>query len=185
MTEVTAYILVAVGFSVVLLWLMRPRPNPPKRERLPLDQSFENFIPRHYRFFPQVRQALSAGDHEYLCESAPPHVVKRVMQERREVARRYLAGLREDFSKLERLGRVVAALSPVISREQETERLLLSLKFRVLYSLVFLRIAAGPVPIDQIDLLTGLVGRLAVRMEQAIAQINALSEQRLPTGLNA
>jgi hypothetical protein len=189
MNEITAYILLAVGFSSILLWLMRPGRNYAKAGRAPahqtIDEALESVVPHHYRYFPQVRQALSAGDYEYLRKAAPPHVAKKATRERREVARHFLSGLHEDFSKLERLARMVAALSPVVSREQETERLLLGLRFRVLYAMVLLRLSMGRVPLLQIGELTNLVGRLAVRMEQAMADINALSAERFPRGLNA
>ncbi|MGD0908684.1 MAG: hypothetical protein ABSA96_13960 [Candidatus Acidiferrales bacterium] len=189
MNEVTAYILLALGFSSILLWLMRPARNYVQTGRSSvrqtIDQALESVAPHHYRYYPQVRQALSAGDLEYLRKAAPPHVAKKAIRERREVARHFLSGLYEDFSKLERLARMVAALSPVVSREQETERLLLGLRFRLLYAAVWLRLSLGPVPLLQLGELTNLVGRLAVRMEQAMANINALSAERFPRGLNA
>jgi hypothetical protein len=80
---------------------------------------------------------------------------------------------------------MVASLSPVLSRQQELERVLLSLRFRLLYSLVQMRLFTGRVPIGQIERLTELIGRLALRMEQAMAEIGALSEDRLTRGLNA
>ena len=112
-------------------------------------------------------------------------MAKRAIRERRQVARQFLSGLHEDFSKLERLARMVAALSPVVSHEQETQRFLLGLRFRLLYAAVWLRLSLGPVPLLQLGELTNLVGRLAVRMEQAMADINALSAEHLPRGLNA
>ena len=185
MTEIIATSLVALAFVALLLWLLRPQLPPPERDRLPRDQEIDQVLPKHYSFFPQVRQALSERDIQYLREAAPPHVAQRVLRERRAVARHFLSGLHEDFSKLERLARMVAALSPVISREQETERLILSLQFRALYSLVWMRLLIGRVPLQQIEQLTGLVGRLALRMEESIAEINALSADRLPRGLSA
>jgi len=189
MNEITAYILLALGFSSILLWLMRPGGNSVETgrpaDRQTIDRALESIAPHHYRYFPQVRQALSAGDCEYLRKSAPPHVAKRAIRERRQVARQFLSGLHEDFSKLERLARMVAALSPVVSHEQETQRFLLGLRFRLLYAAVWLRLSLGPVPLLQLGELTNLVGRLAVRMEQAMADINALSAEHLPRGLNA
>jgi hypothetical protein len=189
MNEVTAYILLALGFSSILLWLMRPGRKYVEVGRSPvhrtIDQAWESVVPHHYRYFPQVRQALSAGDYEYLQKTAPPHIAKKVIRERREVARHFLSGLHEDFSKLEQLARMVAALSPAVSRAQETERLLLGLRFRLLYALVWTRLSMGPVPLLQLGELTNLVGRLAVRMEQAMANVNALSAERLTGGLNA
>jgi hypothetical protein len=140
---------------------------------------------KHYGHFRQIRQALSTADSHYLMEAAPPHVAKQALRERRAVARRFLRGLHEDFSNLARLGRIIAALSPEVSREQETERLILSLKFQMLYALVWLRLSTGNLPLEQLEHLTGLVGRLATRMDEAMAEISALSAGQLPGGLGA
>ena len=83
------------------------------------------------------------------------------------------------------LGRIVASLSPEISRQQETERLMLTLKFQVLYSLVLLRLSAGNLPLEQLGLLTGIVERLATRMDTAMAEISALSAGQYSGGLGA
>jgi hypothetical protein len=185
MSEVMIAVTLALAFAVLLVWLLRPGLRSAKAGRLRIDQAMESALPKHYQFFPQIRQALSAGDNEYLREVAPPHIAQQVLRERRAVARRFLGGLHEDFSSLERLARMVASLSPVVSREQETERLLLGFKFRLLYALVWLRLSTGRVPLQQIEHLTELVGRLALRMEQAMAEISALSADRLPRGLSA
>ncbi len=175
----------ALAFFFVLLWLLRSRRRAPSAGHSPVDMKIESILPRHYRYFPQVRQALSGFDEEYLRERASPEVAREALRKRRAVARKFLAGLREDFSNLERLARTIAALSPVISREQETERLILGMKFRLLYAWVWLRLSTGRAPLEQIENLTGLVGRLATRMEQAMTAIGALSAPGLNAGLNA
>jgi len=185
MSEVAIVISLGLAFAVVLAWLVRPRRTSVGPASLPIDRTLESALPKHFRFFPQIRQALSAGDAQYLLEVAPPHIAKQVRSERRAVARRFLRGLHEDFSNLERLARMIASLSPVISREQETERLMLGLRFRVLYALVCLRLYTGVVPLQEIEHLTELVGRLTLRMQQAMAEISALSAERVPRGLNA
>jgi hypothetical protein len=184
MIEMSVTALIALTLAALLLWTLRPQRHASDGLRLPLDRDLDDVLPKHYRFFPQVRQALSRVDHQYLLEAAPSHVAQKALRERRAVARRFIFGLREDFSKLDRLARMVAALSPVVSREQETERLMLSLQFRMLFSLVWLRLAVGRVPLQQIEHLTGVVGRLAVRMERAISEINALTPEQLPRGLS-
>jgi hypothetical protein len=185
MSELMIAIPLALAFFSFLLWLLRPRRRRPSAGHSPVDMKMENILPRHYRYFPQVRQALSASDEQYLRERASPEVAREALRERRGVARKFLAGLREDFSNLERLARMVAALSPVISGEQETERLILGMKFRLLYAWVWLRLSTGRAPLEQIEHLTGLVGRLAIRMEQATAAIGALSAPGLNTRLSA
>jgi hypothetical protein len=54
-----------------------------------------------------------------------------------------------------------------------------------LFALVWVYLSMGGVPLPQIAELTNLIGRLAVRMEQAIADINALSVQQLRRELSA
>ena len=115
-------------------------------------------------------------------ETAPSHVAKLALRERRAVARGFLKGLHEDFSNLARLGRIIAALSPEVSREQEAERLVLTLKFQVQYCFVWFRLSAGKLPLKQLEHLTGLVERLATRMDKAMAEIGALSMNRFPVG---
>jgi hypothetical protein len=117
----------AVILFCFLLWSRRSRVRSPKVGQPPAMLRIEPILPRHYLYFPQIRQALSARDEEYLERVAPRDVAGVAHRERRAVARHFLAGLREDFSNLERLARMVAALSPGISSEQETERIILRL----------------------------------------------------------
>ena len=185
MSELMIGVTLALAFAALLIRLMRPRRHATKAGRPGIDQDVESVLPKHYRFFPQVRQALSAGDNEYLLNAAPPRIAQQVLRERRAIAKRFLHGLHEDFSSLERLARMVASLSPVVSREQEMERLYLGLKFRLLYVMVWVRLSTGQVPLQQLAHLTELVGRLALRMEQAMAEISALSTDHLPSRLSA
>jgi len=184
MTNLMLLIPLAIALFGILLWFLRPGRR--SAEAVPSSLSDNMAVhPSHFRYFPQIRQALSASDDEYLRKTAPPDVARRVRRERRVVARKFLRGLREDFANLEQLGRMIAALSPIVSREQETERLLLGLKFQLLYAAVWLSLSTGRVPLQQIEELTGLVGRLALRMERAMAQINAMASGQGLHGLNA
>jgi hypothetical protein len=183
MNDLSIVILLAV-LSGVLLWLLIPRHKSTTTATASFHPEAINALPtaKHYAYFLQVRQALSAADSQYLLETAPPHVAKQALRERRAVARRFLQGLHEDFSNLARLGRIIAALSPEVSHEQETERLFLSVKFQMLYILVWLRLSTGNLPLQQLEHLTGLVGRLARRMDEAMAKISALSAGQLARG---
>jgi hypothetical protein len=187
MNELSIVILLAIALSGVLVWLLSPRHKSSRTALASFHPDAINALPtaKHYGYFPQIRQALSAADSNYLMETAPAHVAKQALRERRAVARRFLQGLHEDFSNLLRLGRIIAALSPEVSRQQETERLILSLKFQILYALVWLRLSTGNLPLQQLEHLTGLVGRLATRMDEAMAEISALSAGQLPGGLGA
>jgi hypothetical protein len=138
----------------------------------------------HYKYFPQIRQALSRADTEYLLKNAPPRVARTALRERRGIARRFLEGLRDDFYNLARLGRTIAALSPEVSHRQETKRFFLTAQFEFLYMLVWLRLSVGMLPLHQLETLAGVVGRLAARIDEAMAEINALSAGQLAGKLN-
>jgi hypothetical protein len=187
MNDLSIIILLAITLTGVVLWLLIPRQKSSRTAVPSIHSNLQDALPTamHYGYFPQIRQALSAADSNYLRETAPSHVAKQALRERRAVARRFLEGLHEDFSNLAKLGRIIAALSPEVSHQQETERLILSLKFQILYSLVWLRLSAGNLPLEQLEHLTGLVGRLATRMDAAMAQISALSAGQVPGGLGA
>ena len=185
MRELIVVIPLALVLFALLVWLLLARLHGPEADRSPLEKRAKGLLPVHYHYFPQIRQALSAADEQYLRVNVSPEVAQRVRRERRAVAKQFLVGLREDFTNLERLARIVASLSPVISREQETERLLLGLKFRLLYGWVWMRLSAGDVSLPHLGHLTGLVGQLSARMEQAMAAISALSTQDLSQGLSA
>lgn len=167
-------------------WLLIPRVwVSSKIERPPLESREETLRASHYLYFPQIRQALSRADAEYLAKNAPPHVARRALRERRLVARRFLQGLDNDFSNLAKLGRTIAVLSPKVSQQQETERFILGAKFKVLYTLVWLRLSVGMLPLQQLEELAGLVGRLATRIDEAMTEIGALSAGQLAGKLNA
>jgi len=187
MSDVFIVIPVAIVLCGILLWVLKPQRGASGNVRPSPDSLRENvnLAARHYQYFPQIQRALSYDDTRYLLEAAPPHVGKRVLRERRAIARRFLLGLHEDFSSLARLGRVIASLSPVVSREQEMERLFLILKFQTLYVLVWLQITSGILPLQRLEVLTRLVGRLATRMEEAVAAVNALSTRQIPGNLSA
>lgn len=185
MSPFIAYIPLAIllfAGLTFLLWSGRRRAGSRGVAR-PGDLS--NIHPSHYKYFPQVRQALSREDEEYIRRKLPPHLAKQARRERRAVARGFLRGLREDFVSLELLGRTIAALSPVISRQQETERLALSVQFRLLYALGWMSLVTGRMPLDQLEQLTAMVGRLALRMDESMAKINALTVVQQPRGISA
>jgi hypothetical protein len=187
MNDTYAIILFAVVLCGILLWLLIKGQKSSGKADSSLHPSGIEGLPaaKHYAYFPQIRQALSRADSDYLLKNAPPGVAKRALRERRAIARRFLQGLHEDFSNLARLGRIIAALSPEVSHKQEATRFMLSVNFRFLYVLVWLRLAAGTLPLHQLEILTGLVGRIAARMDEAMTEISALSAGQLAGKINA
>jgi hypothetical protein len=186
MSDFSIVIVLTLALCAVLVWLLIPRNESPKAAAAAAGAS-ALALPsaRHDTYFPLIRQALSDADARYLVENAPPQVARQALHERRLVARKFLRGLHEDFSNLVNLGRTIAALSPEVSHEQERERLMLIVKFQILYALVWLRLSTGALPLQQLEQLTSLVGRLATRMDEAMTKINALSAGPVPGGSGA
>jgi len=187
MNDLSIVVLIAIVLCGVVLWLLISKRKSPGLDHSSYPPKLMEALPtaRHYAYFSQIRQALSVDDSNYLKETAPPQVAKQALRQRRAVALRFLKGLHEDFSNLTRLGRIIAALSPEVSHKQETERLVLAVKFQILYTLVWLRLSAGNLPLEQLEHLTGLVGRLATRLDSAMTEANALSAGQLPGRLGA
>ena len=71
MTAQVLAILLGVAFAALLLWLLLPRRRSAESSGPAIDRAMGNAFPKHYRYFPQIRQALSARDNQYLREVAP------------------------------------------------------------------------------------------------------------------
>jgi hypothetical protein len=104
---------------LVLAWALRA-PGKSSRGKFDL-ASLEESGRRHATYVALIRQAASPTDMEFLARRGSPQIVRRVRRERRNVALLYLAQLREDFQRLLRLARAVAALSPAVGSRQEFE----------------------------------------------------------------
>ncbi len=174
----------AVLLLLALLWLLRERPGGWPAARPTQRLGIEELFPLHYRYFPQVRQALSPADQEYLRDRASNRIRRQAQAERRKLTRQFLAGLDGDFSRLDRLGRTVAALAPELSQRLEAERFWLGLQFRFLYRVVQVRLMTGSVSITQLARLTDLLGSLAAQIEAAMAALEEASMARLRSSLS-
>jgi len=162
-----------VGFVAVLLlglgWALREPRERRKRQADPC--SLEERSQRQVDYLPQIRQALTAEDYEFLSKKASRELQRRVRRERRSVALAYLAALRGDFQSLLRMARVIAVLSPEVVAVQEFERLRLTANFSWRYQLIRWKLMAGLAPMTQLDGLSDLVSGLSVRMEEALKEL--------------
>ncbi len=187
MTGVTIFAAIALLLLLLLLRVARRRREPSHISAAPLAekmQPLEELKPFHCRYFPQVRQAISRDDQEFLRRAASATIRHTVTAERRRVVRLFLSGLREDFLRVDRLGRTVASLSPRVDRKEELERLWLGFRFRGLYRLVRLRLAVGGTPLPQLERLAGLVGSLAAKTERMMTALEERSPARIHSSFN-
>jgi len=182
--ETVVFAVVALALLAAFVWLLRD----PAAEAAGEDAGFvalqrlpqiEELFPLHCRYFPQLRQVLSRGDEQYMRQRASRQLQQRWRAERRQVAQQFLAGLREDFLRLNRLAATVASLSPRVDQQQEAERFRLALRFRLLCLLVQLRLKLGPAPLEELTGLANLISTLAVELERGIAALEESSLARL------
>jgi len=179
MTQWVLYVLLGVLMvGATALLLLYPRAKRARGSGRPADSA--EFFPIHCRFFPQVRQALSRENAAFMAGRASPGVRRRWERQRRRVARLYLAGLREDFTRLNRLSRALALYSPRVRVQQEIELLLLNLHFQLLYAMVVSRILLGRPAVDDLEHLASLVGGLGSRLEQAALTLRTPADMVTP-----
>ena len=162
-----------VGFiSILLLVLGWAAWGPRERREVSADPfAFEDGGQQHVNYLPQLRQALSPADYDYLSKRASRGVQRRVRRERRKVARAYLQALRGDFQSLLRMARVIAVLSPEVAAMQEFERVRLTVMFSCRYQMIRWKFLAGLFPMTQLGRLSDLVSGLSVRMEAAMKEL--------------
>ncbi len=122
----------------LLLWALRRSSGTRGKTGLSEEQPRTNI-----QYFPQIQQSLSPADREFLMEKGGPELTRRVFRERREITRDFLKALDEEFSRLLRLARIIAALSPEVVPMQEFERVRLSVVFRLRLQAIHLRLALG------------------------------------------
>jgi hypothetical protein len=138
----------------------------------------ESLTAKHFRHLAQIRRALTDEDRFFIDSRLPEGSAKRLRVERRTALRKYLVGIGEDFACLDRLAREVASLSPKIEHRQETERLLLEFRFRILYRIALFRLGTvGSLPFDAVAHLSGVVGGLSRQVEAMMATLQTLAPE--------
>ncbi|MGB7023479.1 MAG: hypothetical protein WBD73_06745 [Candidatus Acidiferrales bacterium] len=163
-------VLVALAILLSLVWLLfgpRTIASPPTIG----DLQIEKVLPVNCRHFPQISQLLSQEDTQFMRERAPHHIQSKWRAERRRILKQYLNGLRQDFERLERLARLIAAFSPEIRKRQEWEWVWLALQFHFSYRMVTLKLAIGSFSPEGLAGLTEMIAGLTSELENRMALI--------------
>jgi hypothetical protein len=164
------FVAIGIGILLVLAWLLFS-PHWSATDTGPQVFESEKLKNLNCRHFPQIGQVLRNEDLLFIQRMAPAKLARRWRKERSRILRRYLNGLAKDFARLEHLARLLAALSPEISRKQEWEWLKLGMQFRILFVLVNLRISLGSISIFQLARLTDLIVVQATNLEILASQM--------------
>jgi len=167
-----SFVLLVAGLLIILYWSLRR----------PADDTFPETVQttgaepllRHAVYFSQVRQSFSDDDFHFLASRGSGKLASRVRGERRRVALEYLRALQEDFRNLMRVARVLAALSPAVVAQQESERFWLAVHFECRYQMTRAILIARGFPLGHLHRMTQMIGTLGARLEAAMV---GLSEQ--------
>jgi hypothetical protein len=140
----------------------------------------ESLFLLHCRYFAQMRQVLGQADRHFLRGRLGEADIANWGQERRQVVKRFLAALGDDYARLDYLSRRIAVLSPHIRRRHELQRIWLGLRFRILYRVVAMRLAVeGLVPVESIAGLTEVLGALSHQLEGSMTDLERTAEAEL------
>lgn len=160
-------ILLSIALVVALVWMLFGR-QAQKTDLTAAALEIKKLLPIHCRHFPQIHHILKSDDKEFMDRRAPRQVVRSWQAERRRILRIYIRGLKQDFRGLEKLARLLAALSPEIKRKQEWEWFWLGVQFRLLYRLTLLRFVFYASPANELVRLAETLIDLAAALEQSI-----------------
>jgi hypothetical protein len=162
----------ALLLLALLIWLLRDSRH---ADTIGADlNAAEELGRRHVTYFPQMRQAMLQADLLFLHSKGSPQLAQRVREERRKIVLVYLSYLRSDFSKLWKLSRVVAAMSPQVGAARELARFRLGVVFYVRYEIIRVQFLFGSAAFPDLRGLSEIIANLAVRLETAI---NLLGER--------
>jgi hypothetical protein len=165
---VPLFIVLGVTLIGLLFWAIRP----PARLRLTTDQAFQVLsTERHFRYMPQILQALDAGDVEYLRAAGHKDILQRLRIERKKVALQFLDFLQEDYEALLEVSRAIAQVAPKLMPVQEFERLKLSIWFAVNCRYLRWRLRLGMNPWIRFGVLSEMAAGMSRRLEMATTEI--------------
>lgn len=157
------------GILVLLVWSLRKEANAKRAGKEALESC--DFSTTHVTYLAQMQQALHGEDYSFLASRGSASLARKVKRERTRVLLGYLEAIRDEFERLMRMARVIAALSPEVAPAQEWERLQLTVRFALNYRLVRARLRLGLMAAPQLNELSRGVCGLTLRIEKAMAEL--------------
>lgn len=186
MMELTVFALVFLMVIVFVLWIGLKRLVPHHSVQTDANLPVDHLLPTtHLRHASDLERVLAEVDQEGRRGTSSRRDRQILTAARRRVLRELLAGLREDFSRLDRLMCTVASLSPEVDRRQETERLSLWFRFRLHYYLAWLNLTIGRFSQPDLTSICKLFDRLAARTQAALDTVEQNSLTPLRSRLSA
>ena len=141
-------------------------------------EGIEGLVPLHTQHFPQLRQALDLADAHYVRWKIAKDGQRMWREERRQILRRFLAGLAGDFAKLNLLRREIDCSAFEMNGRREIARRSTNFCFRLNTRVISVQIAlGGPRSMRRLARLTERVASLSAQTEAAMAKLGQSSAQ--------
>jgi hypothetical protein len=184
MTELPVFLIVSLLLIVIALWVafnyLTPRRSSEWDASLPIDL----LLPVAYLENSSEIERLSAELEQERTQNIVSGGFRQGLSlSRRRMLRKLLVGLKEDFSRLDRLMCTVAALAPEVEGRQETERLWLWFRFRLHYGLARLSVAIGRFSQPELTSICKVFDRLATRTKVVLEALEHSSLRPLRSKL--
>ena len=154
----------------LLLWSTGK--NAPARKQIQGKPASLDLTCKHAMNLSQIRQALERDDLDYIATKLDAQKVHNVKKERRQIALKYLADLREDFERLMDTAQIVVSLSPEVEAKEEWKRFRLAAEFRVKYQIARAKFSMGAFGFPRIEELSNIVSGLEIELEKVVSEIS-------------
>lgn len=162
------YVLFGAALLLLLLLVGLLHSSPDRRGK---GGGLEDQARSNIEYCPQIQQALSSADREFLVARAGSKRAREVVRQRRRATLDFLSALDDEFSQLLRLARVIAKLSPEVAPLQEFERVRLGMVFHFHLQAIRLRLALSAAGGTHLSAVSDIVSRLNVRMATAMNEL--------------
>jgi len=183
-TELPVFLIIFLVLIVLAVWItlnhLAPRRSTEKDASLPIDL----LLPTAYlENSSEIERLTVELEQERTQNTASEGIRRGVTPARRRTMKKLLIGLKEDFSRLDRLMCTIAALAPEVEGRQEIQRLWLWFRFRLHYSLARLSLMVGRFSQPALTSICKLFDRLATRTQVALETLEHSSLRPLRSKL--
>lgn len=184
MTELPVFLIIFLVVIVLAVWVtlnhLAPRRSSEEDASLPIDL----LLPTAYLENSSEIERLTAElEQERTQNTASESFRKGLTPARRRTMKKLLIGLKEDFSRLDRLMCTIAALAPEVEGLEEMQRLWLWFFFRLHYVLARLSLAIGRFSQPEFTSICKLFDSLTVRTQVALEALEHSSLRPLRSKL--
>lgn len=162
------FLLAAFVLIVLLLWAARPQ--------VPEVRSAEEILQalgeeRHYYRLPQIQQSLQPEDLEHLQRRGQLELARKIRDDRKRIALRYLEALQSDFETLLQASAMLAKMAPDLAPAEEWEHFKLRARFGTRCSYLKLRLRLGLSPLGSFGKLSDMASSIAIKVDVVTAKI--------------